>query len=305
LAQHWKRAGEADRAAEWHRRAGLWTGQTNVAEAASHWQKVRALVAELPESAETTPLALEASRELLNAAWRTGVPDAEADALFVDTRALAERTGDLRSLALLTNFYSSIKLSQGDVPSLVAHAIESLRLAEQTGDPVLSGAMHDNVIWAHAVLGRFAGVRESYTRAVTLLGDDPTAGIDFYGISPLLSLTNAWVFSLVWMGRLGEAERELTRAREVAKQHRQLDVLCWLEAATVSLARFGGNVVRPLDHARSASELAEKVGNAFARVVASWGLGMAHGLAEEWPASVAALESDDAGAPRGILLISA
>src|SRR5262249_48049554 len=35
----------------------------------------------------------------------------------------------------------------------------------------------------------------------------------------------------------------------------------------------------------------EKVGNAFARVVTSLGLGMANGLAEEWPAAIAALES--------------
>src|SRR4029077_12327479 len=41
----------------------------------------------------------------------------------------------------------------------------------------------------------------------------------------------------------------------------------------------------------SATELAEKVGNAFARVVASLGLGMANGLAEKWPAAIAALES--------------
>src|SRR5206468_5151064 len=68
-------------------------------------------------------------------------------------------------------------------------------------------------------------------------------------------------------------------------------MLCWMETATVLLARLGENVVRPLDHARSASELADKVGNAVARVFASWALGMAHGLAEEWPTSIAALES--------------
>ena len=73
------------------------------------------------------------------------------------------------------------------------------------------------------------------------------------------------------MGRFGEAEHELTRAREVAKQHQQLDMLCIMETITVLLARLGGNVVRPLDHARSATELADKVGNAFARVVASLG----------------------------------
>jgi len=93
------------------------------------------------------------------------------------------------------------------------------------------------------------------------------------------------------MGRLGEAENTLARAREVARQHEQLDALCWMEANTVLLARLGGNVVRPLDHARAAMELAEKVGNAFAGVIARWGLGTAHGLAEDWPASIATLES--------------
>ena len=82
----------------------------------------------------------------------------------------------------------------------------------------------------------------------------------------------------------------LARAREVARQHEQLDALCWLETVTVLLARLGGNILRPLDHARTAMELAEKVGNAFAGVIARWGLGSALGLVEDWPASIAALE---------------
>jgi tetratricopeptide (TPR) repeat protein len=141
------------------------------------------------------------------------------------------------------------------------------------------------------MLGRLAAADEAYTKAVALLGDDPMAGIDLYGYSPLLYVTNTWLWALVFMGRFGDAEHELTRAREVAKQHQQLNVLCIIETITVLLARLGGNVVRPLDHARSATELAEKVGNAFARVVASLGLGMANGLAEEWPTAIAALES--------------
>jgi adenylate cyclase len=291
LAHHWEQAGETTCAAEWHRRAALWAGGTNITEAARHWQKVRALAAKLPESAETIPLVLQASRKLLSVAWRTGMPDAEADALFAEARALAERTGDLRSLALLASAYSTIKMSQGDVSSYFAHGVESVRLAEQTGDSVLIGALHNDVIWAQTMLGRLAAAEEAYTKAVALLGDDPMAGIDFYGYSPLLNVTHPWFWALVYMGRFDEAEHELTRAREVAKQHQQLSMLCMMETITVLLARLGGNVVRPLDHARSATELAEKVGSAFARVVASLGLGMANVLAEEWPAAIAALES--------------
>jgi tetratricopeptide (TPR) repeat protein len=151
--------------------------------------------------------------------------------------------------------------------------------------------MYDSAIWAHGLLGRFGAAEEAHTKAVALLGNDPTAGIELWGMSSLLSVKHMWAYVLLWMGRFGEAERELRRACEVAKQHRQLDMLCWMEASTVYLARLGGNVVRPLDNARSAIELAEKIGNALARVLASRALGMAHGLAGEWPASIAALES--------------
>src|SRR5262249_55417023 len=162
----------------------------------------------------------------------------EAEVLFAEARALAERAGDLRSLALLVAAYSGIKQGQGDVPSFVALAFESLHMAEQTDDPILIGTMYDSVIWAHAIHGRFAKAEEAHTKAVTLLGVDPTAGIDLWGMSSLLSVTHVWIYVLAWTGRLGEAERELRHACEVAKQHQQLDMLCWMEAATVYLARL-------------------------------------------------------------------
>jgi tetratricopeptide (TPR) repeat protein len=251
---------------------------------------VRALAAELPESAETVQLALQASQELLNAAWRTGVPDAEADAVFAEARALAERTGELRFLATLEGYYGVIKQNIGDVRSFIAHVDESMRVAEQTGDPVLIGSMYDQVIFGRAVFGQLSAAEEGYRRAAALLGDDPTAGIDVWGISSLLSVTHSWVYALAWMGRFREAEVELWRASEVARQQQWFDVLIWMETATVYLARLGGNVARPLDHARRAMELAEKIGEAFTRVSASWALGMAHGLAEDWPAAIIALE---------------
>jgi adenylate cyclase len=291
LAHHWEQAGEAARAAEWYRRSALWTARTNVTEAARHWQKVRMLAVKLPESVEKGRLALEASRGILNAAWQTGMPDDEAEVLFAEARAQAERAGDLHSLALLVAAYSGIKQGQGDVPGFIALAFESLRVAEQTRDPILTGTMYDSVIWGHALRGRFGEAEKSHTKAVTLLGEDPTVGIDLWGMSSLLSVTHVWAYVLVWMGRFSEAERELRRVREVAKQLRQLDMLCWLEAATVYLARLGRNIVHPLEHACNAIELAEKVGNALTRVIASWTAGMAQGLAEDWPASIAALEN--------------
>jgi tetratricopeptide (TPR) repeat protein len=227
--RHWENAGDALEAARWHRRAALRTAKTNVAEAARHWQRVKVLAAELPDSAETLQLALQAGQQLLDAAWRTGVPNAEADALFADARALAERKGELRSLAMLLAYYGAIKQNQGDVPSFIAHVFESVRVAEQTGDPVLIGSMHDQVIFGRALFGQLAAAEEGYRRAVALLGGDPTAGIEYWGMSSLLSVTSNWVYALAWMGRFREAEVELRRACEVGRQYQQLEVLSWME----------------------------------------------------------------------------
>jgi hypothetical protein len=88
------------------------------------------------------------------------VPGAEVDRLFAEARALAERTCDLRSLALLMNIYSNIKLNRGDVPDMVADGLEGVCVAKQTGDPVLIRAVHDLVIRKHAVLGGLAAAQE-------------------------------------------------------------------------------------------------------------------------------------------------
>jgi hypothetical protein len=63
-----------------------------------------------------------------------------------------------------------------------------------------------------------------------------------------------------------------------------------MEGNTVFLARLGRNVGRPLDHARNASALAEKT-HPLARVSASWALGMAQNLAQEWADAIEALEN--------------
>jgi hypothetical protein len=110
-------------------------------------------------------------------------------------------------------------------------------------------------------LTAFPGI-EDFT-AVILLQNDPMAGSDFYGYSPLLSANTAWLFSRVWMGHFGASETELTHALEVANLHRQIDVVCWLETASVLLARFAGGGAASLDHARRAVESAEKAGTSF------------------------------------------
>src|SRR5262249_44304516 len=60
LAHHWERAGEALAAATWHARAAEWAGARDRDAMNHHWARVRALLADVPESAETRALGVVA-----------------------------------------------------------------------------------------------------------------------------------------------------------------------------------------------------------------------------------------------------
>ena len=65
------------------------------------WRTVTELADGLEESEETTALAVSSRLLQLEYAWRLGMDREEADALAAEANAIAERTGDLHSLALL------------------------------------------------------------------------------------------------------------------------------------------------------------------------------------------------------------
>ena len=116
LAQHWEAAGETLEAARWHARAAVWSGTGNPSQALLHWGKVRELAGALPASAETVALGLTARIFALQFGWRLGISHAEAEALFNEAEALASRSGDLRSRALLLGTYGAvIGVSEGDL----------------------------------------------------------------------------------------------------------------------------------------------------------------------------------------------
>ena len=65
------------------------------------WAKVRSWPSELPESAETSALAVSSRLLQLDYSWRLGMEEERAESLTEEARKIATRTGDLRSLALL------------------------------------------------------------------------------------------------------------------------------------------------------------------------------------------------------------
>ena len=80
IAHHFEEAGEALEAAGWHQRAAIWAGDNHPGEALTHWQRLRELLADVPESSRVLALGLEARTQLLWQGSRVGVDEEELDA---------------------------------------------------------------------------------------------------------------------------------------------------------------------------------------------------------------------------------
>jgi adenylate cyclase len=133
LAHHWEEAGEAWKAACWHRRAAEWAGVTNAVEGLRHWERVRQLLRPLAHTPEALQLGIAACVGNLNLCWRLGTPVAEATGIFEEGRRLAQEAGDVRAQAALHGSYGSVLgLVGGDSDDYVRYSREAIRLADQT-----------------------------------------------------------------------------------------------------------------------------------------------------------------------------
>jgi adenylate cyclase len=290
LAYHSEGADDILAAAKWSARAAAWSGLNDPAESARHWNKVRALVNRLPESAETTTLGLTACVWLLRLGWRLGGPEEEAAPIFAEGKALAERTEDLRSLAMLTVAYAATRGLTGHVEDWAKLGFEALRLAERTGDRGLQLAVRPPPSYALFILGRLPQALATIDRGLELADGDVRLGANTLFVSPYAWSVMSRSFVLAYLGRLAEASEGLHRAMQLARSQGDVEVLGYAHVNRAWLARQTGDVEPAHAHAGEAVDIAERMGNAYARVQAYSCLAQAHLLREEWDAAAVAGE---------------
>jgi len=290
LAYHSEGADDILAAAKWSARAAAWSGLNDPAESARHWNKVRALVNRLPESAETTTLGLTACIWLLRLGWRLGGPEEEAAPIFAEGKALAERTEDLRSLAMLTVAYAATRGLTGHVEDWAKLGFEALRLAERTGDRGLQLAVRPPPSYALFVLGRLPQALATIDRGLELADGDVRLGANTLFVNPYAWSVMSRSFVLGYLGRLAEASEGLHRAMQLARSQGDVEVLGYAHVNRAWLARQTGDVESALAPAGEAVDIAERMGNAYARVQAYSCLAQAHLLREEWDAAAVAGE---------------
>src|SRR5215211_5112227 len=291
LAHHSEAAGELLVAAEWSARAAGWAGLSDPAAAAAHWRKVRTLIdTGLPENAETMTLGLTARIWTLRLAWRLGGTEDEAAAIFAEGKALAERAEDVRSLAMLTVAYAAVRGLTGHVEDWAELGAEALRLAERTGDRALQVAVRPPPTYALFMLGRLREALATIERGLELAAGDPRLGADTLFVSPYAWSIMTKSFLLAYLGRLKDAANGLDSAMQLARDQGDVEVLGYAHANRAWLARQTGEVESALGHARQAVDIAERMGNAYARTQAYSCLALAHVSHEEWDEAVEAGE---------------
>ena len=291
LAHHWALAGADRVAAHWHARAARWIGISNYTDAAVHWRRVFELLSGTEMDVDALRLRVEAVRSLFIMGYRTKILEDDATALFAAARADLAKLGDDAALALLTNTYSAIKQNAGAIDEYLALAAEADRIAEKSGNRLIHTAVGGDHAFALHCAGRLAESRSLTEQVRMRCAGEVAPGIEEVGISALIFSFMAGTITLIEMGRLHEAARELERGMALANEHGPDESRCWANYFRVILAGARGETgPGALTWARLASEAAERSGSQQARMMAHYCLAIAHVLDDQWQAGIAAAE---------------
>ncbi len=291
VARHWEAAGAALPAARWSARAAAWVGLNDVSGALGHWRKVSELVQGLPESAETTALALGARVQRLNYGWRLGITEQEATAHYEAGRDLAQAGGDRVGLLLITAMYASVRGTAGhNLQENVELTEEVNRLSIEIGDPSLRMATIAVPLYGRVIMGRLTEALELAEEGIALGATDPALGGGIQIVCPYAFCLQMRALTLCLMGYQDEPAAELQRAMRTAQEQEDFETLGWAHCSHVVLARYTGQSDTALAHATQAYEIGERIGDAFARAAFLYYLGYAHLLRGETVEAIAAIE---------------
>jgi class 3 adenylate cyclase/tetratricopeptide (TPR) repeat protein len=288
LAHHFEEADERFEAARWHEQAGRRGARSDPEDGARHCRRVPALLATIPESAETLTLELTSRIALLEIGRIAGIAERESEAIFDEARAVAERLGDRAGHAFLLTSYGRLRGVAGDVDRYLECAELAARLAAESDDAVLAFEM--DTVRAHAQLavGRLEAARATAARALAALGADAPLR-DALGRSTAPALCRIWwALASAYRGQAAPAQAGL-EALLADERERGLEALYGTHGFLCEVRRLRGDLAGALAHGRRAVELARERGSPFSRVEAAAFLGSAE------------LAAGDAGAAARVL----
>jgi class 3 adenylate cyclase/tetratricopeptide (TPR) repeat protein len=276
LAYHLEQAGENLKAAQQNMRAAVWIGTNDPSQALRSWKKVRQLLSDLPPSQPIDYLKMMASGQIVNFAWREGIPAQDALIYFEEAKQLALGLGDIRANALIHAAYGRMLANGGSADEYVEKIREAKAIADQGNDPSVQITLKAVLCHALRLSGHMLEALqmniEATNRAHEIVKfDRQTLGFDID-----IWLTVMRGQTLVMLGRGVEARPFLDRIIQLESS--QVDPIhygipSW---AYVDLAWAEGNIGLAQEHADRAFSIAIKAGNPYLRVYAQALRGLSH-----------------------------
>ena len=303
LAHHWEEAGQALIAARWHRRAAEWTGRNDIAEASRHWHRVRALIAEVPDEAESAVLGAEACRQILAWGVRLGISTEDEAEVYSEGKGWAAMSSDALAEGLLEQHYAITRAISGRIAVGVEHALAAERMLRRSEDEEMRALADWAAIYLLYQLGRLAEANERCTRLAEATRGHPEWGIDLWEVS-------AWVWTFFLRGayqnyarHLDEARATLEQGVEQARARGEAENEGWILARLAEHGVLAGDPESGVRAGQRSVEIAEKIGTPLSRVLAYSALGFARASSGNAAEGVEAIEYSLAVArERGVAL---
>ena len=188
LAYHFEQAGENLKAAQQNMRAAVWIGTNDPSQALRSWKKVRELLADLPSSQPIDYLKMMASGQIVNFAWREGIPAQDAVIYFEEAKQLAITLSDIRANALIYAAYGRMIANGGSADEYVKKIREAKAIADQGNDlsvqitlkAVLCHALRLSGRMSEALQINIEAMERGQTRSLNLTGKH-SASTSTYG----------------------------------------------------------------------------------------------------------------------------
>jgi len=289
-AHHWQAAGEPLAAARWNARAATWIGNNDISQSLSHWRKVAELTDGLPESPETTGLALGACIGELDYGWRLGLTEEEARAHYERGRALAEKSPDRTPLLLLLAAYTGVCGMAGNLKEQNELAGELDRLSIEIGDRGLRMVALVYPAYTRFLQGRLGEALSMVEEGIAIGGEDHALGSLAAIVCPYAFCLYLKGLILCAMCRLRESASTLEEALQVAEEQGDIEAQVGIGLGSVWLARYTGQNDQVLSHTTRVNKLAERHGSALLRMWALQNEGIARVLLGEAEHAIAPLE---------------
>src|SRR5262245_16206100 len=291
LAHHWERAGEALAAATWHALAADWAGARDREAMSRHWERVRAVLADVPESVETRALGVVARTRMIHNAIFLGDAAVDAAVLFAEGMALAAGLEGPAPRVTLLLEYGGVPAHAGRMQEGLAHLSEGVALADRSGDPFLRFMARSPYSGYLAVAGRLREAVRIATEAEALCRGDPDLGAEITGFSPYCIAMMYRGLATAWLGGPVDGAEVIERAIEIVRRRRDAEAGAYAHSFASAVCALRGDDGAALRQGRQAVEMAEASGGPLFRAVALAHLAWAHEVAGQWAEASEVAES--------------